>query len=110
MVRLPFDERFAARLGLDADTWLTGVRDAIADLSDFDDFILSAPVGVEGDAFDGEQPRLVARLQPGCDGAAARPSTRSSSHERRRSTSPVTYPLHRVGQAEVKLVSSTPAR
>jgi hypothetical protein len=33
VVRLPFDERFAERLGLDADTWLTKVRNAVSNVS-----------------------------------------------------------------------------
>jgi hypothetical protein len=34
VVRLPFDERFADRLGLDEDSWLATVRDALQDVSD----------------------------------------------------------------------------
>lgn len=34
VVRLPFDERFSARLKLDERAWLSSVRDALADVSD----------------------------------------------------------------------------
>jgi hypothetical protein len=34
VVRLPFDERFAGRLGFDADTWLATVRGALGHVSD----------------------------------------------------------------------------